>query len=206
MDVPTLDKVLEVFAPLDSCFRLVLQFWNWLSHDICQQVDQTCTRLHLSAVGREGEAMLRYLEEGDSSAPNVRCDGVRLSRDPLRGHVVRCTDKCICVAFGSELAADAEIAQLDFAISTQEDVAGFDVSMDDLFAVEIGQAIQDPLGNLSQDLLARPAAEFLNFSVDRVERPPLAELHGDADGRRRRLHEGAIVSADVITGTGLVET
>ena len=92
--------------------------------------------------------MLGYFEKGDTSTPDIGCDGVRLSCDPLRSHVVRCADERIGIAFGSKLAAHSEIAQFDLAVSAQEDIAGFDVSVDDLLAVEVSQAIQDPLGNL----------------------------------------------------------
>lgn len=42
-------------------------------------------------------------------------------------------------------------------------------SVDDLSAVEVCQAVQDALGNLSEHLLSGSTAEFLNFSVYAVE-------------------------------------
>lgn len=42
-------------------------------------------------------------------------------------------------------------------------------SVDDFPAVKIDQAIQDTLGNLSQDLLAGSAAEFPDFLIYTVQ-------------------------------------
>lgn len=49
--------------------------------------------------------------------------------------------------------------------------------MDDLLAVEIGQAIQDTFGHFPEYLFACSTAEFLNFSVDTVEAPAFAIFH-----------------------------
>lgn len=49
--------------------------------------------------------------------------------------------------------------------------------MDDLSAVQIGQAIQYALCYLSQDLLASPAAKLLDFSVDAVKTASRTVLH-----------------------------
>lgn len=59
----TLDEVLEHVSPLDPILGFVLELGNRLCHDISQQVDQSGAGLHLRAVGREGKAMLRDLEE-----------------------------------------------------------------------------------------------------------------------------------------------
>jgi hypothetical protein len=149
--------------------------------------------------------MLRDFEKGDAGTPHVGCDGVRLPGDPFGSHVVRRPDKGICVPFGSELTADPEITELNLAVSAQQDVAGLDVSVDDLLAVEIGQAIQYSLGDFPKDFLPCSATEFLDFSVDGVQGSSLAELHGDADGGCGWLHESAVISADMLTGAVLIE-
>lgn len=46
----------------------------------------------------------------------------------------------------------AEVAQFDVAGGSQEDVAGFDVPVDDALAVQVAQALQGPLGH-GPDLL-----------------------------------------------------
>ena len=71
--------------------------------------------------------MLGDLEQGDAQRPHVRGDGVRLARDALRRHVVRGADEGVGVAARAELAADAEVAQLDLPVAAQEDVGGLDV-------------------------------------------------------------------------------
>lgn len=106
--------------------------------DISEQIERGSTRLHLGAVSREGEPMLGDLEEGDTRGPDVGGDGVRLPRNALGGHVVAGTDESAGVALGAELARHAEIAEFDVAVAAEEDVAGLDVAVDDLFGVEVG--------------------------------------------------------------------
>ena len=71
--------------------------------------------------------MLRDFEQGDAERPDVGGDGVGLAGDALGRHVVGCADEGVCVAFGAEFAADAEVAELDAAGAAEEDVGGFDV-------------------------------------------------------------------------------
>lgn len=71
--------------------------------------------------------MLGDLEEGDAERPDVGGDGVGLAGDALRGHIVGGADEGVGVAAGAELAADAEVAELDLAVAAEEDVGGFDV-------------------------------------------------------------------------------
>ena len=129
--VPAFDKVLEIGAPFD--LRLVATRWlifqlrQRLPHDILDNIDQARPRLHVGAVGGEGEAVLRDLEKGDAQRPDVGGDGIGLPGDALGRHVVGRADKGVGVAAGAELAADAEVAELDLAIAAEKDVGGLDV-------------------------------------------------------------------------------
>ena len=173
--------------------------------DVGQQVERRGAGLHLGAVGREWEAMLGDLEQGDAGGPDVGRDSVRLPRDALRGHVVAGADEGAGVALGAELARHAKVAELHVAVAAQEDVARLDVAVDDLLGVEVRQAVEHALGDLPQDLLAGSTAETLDLLVDAVQRPTLAELHGDGDGGGRRVDKSAVIAADVLRGTSLVE-
>lgn len=64
-----------------------------------------------------------------------------MAGNSFRSHVVRCSDECVCVAFCAELAADSKIAELDLPVSAEENVAGFDVSVDNFLAVEVCEAV-----------------------------------------------------------------
>ena len=66
--------------------------------------------------------MLRDFEESDTKGPDVGRYGVRLAGDALGSHIVGCANKGIGVAFGSEFATDAEIAEFDLAIAAEENV------------------------------------------------------------------------------------
>lgn len=70
-------------------------------------------------------------------------------------------------------------------------------SVDDLAGAEIGQALEHALGALAENLLARPAAQLLDFAVDAVQTAALAELHGDRYRARGDVLEGAVILADV---------
>ncbi len=203
--IPALNKVLEVGTPQDVRLRLVLELRDGLPDDVRQQVDQTGLGLHLSPVRGEREPVLSNLEQGHAGRPDIRGDGVRLARDALGRHVVAGSDEGIRLAFGTEVAGNAKVAQLDGAIAAEENVAWFDVPVDDLLAVQVGQASQDPFGNLAEDLLAGAATQALDLLVDAVERSTLAELHGDGDGGGGRVDKSAVVSADVLRRTFLVE-
>lgn len=78
--------------------------------------------------------------------------------------------------------------------------------MDDLLAVEVGEAVQDTLSYLAQDLLTSPTTKLLDFSVNAVKGTTFAEFHGNADGGGRRLHKRTIVSTNMITSTILIES
>lgn len=74
--IPALNKIFETIGPADAVLRLILQLGDRLADNIGQEVDQTGARLHLSTVGREGEAMLCDFEQSYTERPNVRCDRV----------------------------------------------------------------------------------------------------------------------------------
>ena len=58
--------------------------------------------------------------------------------------------------------------------------------------------MQDALCYLAQHLLSGPTAELLDFTIDAVQAPSFAELHGDGYRTRRLVHESAIVLADIV--------
>jgi hypothetical protein len=146
--IPAFDEVLEVVTPLDPRLGFILQFRDLLPNDIGKEINKSCTGLHLCAVGREGEPMLCHFEKCDAGTPNIGCDRVRLAGDSFWCHVVGCSDEGVGISFRSELTANPEITELDLAVSAQKDITGFDVSVDNLLAVKIGEAVQDPLSNL----------------------------------------------------------
>lgn len=115
--IPALNKVFETIRPADTVLRFILQLGNRLADDIGQKVDQTGARLHLGAVGREGEAMLCDFEQGYTERPNVGCDGIRLTGDSLRCHIVRGSDERVGITLGSEFTANSKVAQLHLAVS-----------------------------------------------------------------------------------------
>ena len=58
--IPAVNEELEVLAPPDPLLLFVLQLWDWLAYNVRQQIDQSCTRLHLTcAIGRKWESVLR---------------------------------------------------------------------------------------------------------------------------------------------------
>lgn len=148
--------------------------------------------------------MLCHFEECHAQAPDIRSDGVRLPGDTLRRHVVARAYKRVRISPRAEFSRDAEIAELDLAASAEQDVTGFDITVDDLSAVQVCQAVQNALGNLSEDFLTRAAAEFLDFAVDAVEGAAFAEFHDDAYGAAAVV-ELAIVLANVLAGAFFVE-
>jgi hypothetical protein len=205
--------------------RLILQLRDRLPHNIRQQINQPGSRLHLGAVSGERKPVLCNLQQRDTQRPHIGGDGVGLALDPLGRHVVGSADEGVGIAFGAELAADAKVAEFDLAVAAEEDVGGFDVyrggvisldtlhaaydsriiekiqthtSVNNLAAVEVGQPMQHPLGNLAQDLFAGPASQLLHLLVDAVETAALAEFHGDRDGTGRLVHECSVVLADMI--------
>lgn len=89
------------------------------------------------------------LDDGAADAPDIG-DGLGAHElDDFWGHVERGTDGVFArgllgVAISDlELFGDAEIGQLDNAQGGDEDVAALDVAMDDTFAVEVDQAVED---------------------------------------------------------------
>jgi len=149
--------------------------------------------------------MLCDFEKCHAQAPYVASDGVALSSDSLRGHVVRCANEGVGITFCTELTGDAKIAKLYLPILAKKDVAWLDISMDDAMGVQISEAVQDTFCDLSEDLLTRTTAEFLNLTVYCIERSSFAELHSKTDGARAIVDESAPVSTDVIASAILVE-
>ena len=98
------------------------------------------------------------LDENDSERPDV-CgvvvpgDGAQ-GVDPLWGHVCDGSDKGVAVCKGGlDLLGDAKVCDLDDPVRGEEDVLWLDVSVDEvLFCVEVDEAVEDLLGEASNDL------------------------------------------------------
>lgn len=71
--------------------------------------------------------MLCDFQQSHTQGPDVGSDGIRLSSNSFRCHVVGGTNKSIGVAFGAELAADTEVAEFDLTITAEEDIGRFDI-------------------------------------------------------------------------------
>lgn len=121
-DIPAFNKVLEVLRPANAILWLVLQLGYRLADNISEKIDQPSSRLHLSSIGREGESVLGDFQQGHAQRPDVGSNGVRLASDTFWCHVVGGADERIGVTLGAELAADTKVAELDLAITAQEDV------------------------------------------------------------------------------------
>lgn len=95
-------------------------------------------------------------------------------------------------------------SKISLCLAVSTGVSNF-TSMDDLPAVQVGQAVQHALCNLSKDLLSSSASKLLDFLVDTVQASALAELHCDRDRARRLVHEGSVVAANVLRCAVFVE-
>lgn len=132
LNVPAFNEVFEALTPFYTlsviALRwLVFQFWNRLSDNVSQEVDQSRSGLHLCAVSGKRKSMLRHLEQSDTKRPHVRCDCVRLPSDSLWCHVVRRADEGIGIALGAELARDTKVAKTDETIPGKENVRRLDI-------------------------------------------------------------------------------
>lgn len=127
LNPPTLDEILEVFAPFDAVLRFILQLGDRLTDDIGEEIDQARAGLHFGTVRGERKPVLGHFEKGNAQGPHVRGDGVGLAGDSFRSHVVRGADERVGVALGAKLPADAKVTELHLAVSAKEDVGGFDV-------------------------------------------------------------------------------
>lgn len=85
--------------------------------------------------------MLCDFQQRHAGTPYVGGDGIALPSDTLGSHVVRCADERVRVTLSSELAADTKIAEFDLPVAAEEDIAGFDVTVDNFLAVEIGETV-----------------------------------------------------------------
>ncbi len=126
--------------------------------------------------------MLRNLEQRHTRTPHITRNRVTLPGNAFGRHIVRGANKRVRVTFGTELARNAKVAELDHAVAAEQNVGGLDVAMDDLLAVEVCEAVQDAFGDFAEDFLAGAAAEAFDLAVDGVEGAAFAELHRDGDG------------------------
>src|SRR5690242_7005751 len=77
--------------------------------------------------------------------------------------------------------------------------------MNNAVGVQVCEAVQNTLCNLSENLFPGAATQLLDLAVHRVQGSTLAENHGDADGTRAIVYKGAPVTTYVITCAVLVE-
>ena len=77
--------------------------------------------------------------------------------------------------------------------------------MDDLPTMQVCQPIKHAVSNFPQHLFSRSPSKFLNLLVNAVEATAFTELHRDGDCPRRPIHESAIITANMIGRTILVE-
>lgn len=122
MYIPALDEVFKVVTPVDAVVRLVLEFRNGLMDDVGEKVNEDRSRLDLCPVGGEGESVLCNFKQCNSEGPDVGGDGVRLSGDSLRGHVVGSANESVCIALSSEFTAYTKVTKFDLAVAAEEDV------------------------------------------------------------------------------------
>ena len=91
LGLPAFNKVLEVVAPFNlwlvAVRRLILELRQRLPNNVLDNINETRPRLHLRAVCREGESVLRDLQECHAQGPDVGVDRVRLAGDALWCHV-----------------------------------------------------------------------------------------------------------------------
>src|SRR6266850_896880 len=130
--------------------------------------------VHRREIAREREAVLNELEDGEPHRPDVRADGIVLSRyafglEEARGKTHR-NKPCGGISdqlkmpvahrhvFGrpgesagaraDELAGNAKVAELDYTLPRKEDVRWLDVPVNDLLRVQVRKALQDlPIRN-----------------------------------------------------------
>lgn len=77
--------------------------------------------------------------------------------------------------------------------------------MDDFSAVKVGQAVQNALCNLPQDLFSCSTTQFPNLLVYTVQTSSLTKLHRYRYRTRRLIHEGTVVAADMVRCAVLIE-
>ena len=97
-----------------------------------------------------------HLDGQDAQRPDVHLLAVVLSADHLRGHPVRRANQSVPLLVALHVGAEAEVGDLDPAVSAQEDVVALDVAVEDAALVEIADALQDLIlegGNGFQSLL-----------------------------------------------------
>lgn len=112
--------------------------------------------------------MLRYFKQRNSCGPYIRCNGIRLASNSFWRHVVAGADECVGLTLGSEISRDTKIAQLDRAVTAEQDVGRLNVSVDNASGVEVSKATQNTLGNLSQYLFTGTTAQSLDLFVDAI--------------------------------------
>lgn len=202
---PAINEILEVIRPNNVVLRFVLELGNGLSHNICEEVNQASPRIHFRAVCGEWKPVLCDFQERDTETPHITRDRVTLACNAFWGHVVGRSNEGICVSLGAKFSRHSKIAELDLTIAAQEDVARLDVAVDDAMRVKIGKAIQDAFSDLSQYLLARPASQFLDFFVHRIQGSTFTKFHGNTDCAGAVVGESAIVATNVMARTRLVK-
>lgn len=77
-------------------------------------------------------------------------------------------------------------------------------SVDDLAAMEIGQAIQDSFSYFSQHLFPCSTAKLFDFSINTIETATFTVFHRNGYGATRII-KSAIVFANMLISTLLIE-
>ena len=99
---------------------------------------------------------------------------IEIGVDPLRTHVCDGTDGRIAGVHGlSQNPTHSEIGDLDLVPRVDQKIRGFDIAVDDLPPVEIGEAAEDLPGQIGEGLLVpdvlalqRPAVHVLEQDLD----------------------------------------
>mmetsp|Transcript_84176 Transcript_84176/g.148800 ORF Transcript_84176/g.148800 Transcript_84176/m.148800 type:complete len:208 (+) Transcript_84176:473-1096(+) len=81
------------------------------------------------------------LEGQNSQGPPVHCNGVTSRGNELRGKVVGSATRC--VSFTNHHLGQAHVCQLDISIFVEQQILRFQVTEDDLFAVQVLESEND---------------------------------------------------------------
>lgn len=116
---------------------------------------------------------------------------IEISIDALRAHVGDGANRGFAIHSLSEDAADAEVGDLDTALMVDEEIGGFDVTVDDLAAMEVGEAGDHLTGD----------AREVGFDGDAMalKRATVHELEEDLD------LAGAVIEAVAADDEGAID-
>ena len=149
-------------AQLGAKVLIIGYVWRFVLLYLLQHL-QEATRLDI------GVRACDELDKDDAQRPDIALKRVLLAFHALGTHVVHRTDERADKGAGFvQLLCDAEICQLDEALTVHEDVVWLDIAMDlPLANVQVGEAGENHLDDFRCDRLwnARPHATFLPTGV-----------------------------------------